>query len=371
MTVASPRQGLRVSSDIYKVLVGDLAFSTVPTTIMGATLVLVCLVAGGMNGNRFLLVTACGSAAGMTGKLVLMAWQRRLMRDDTITFALARRFAVQHRIATFLTAACVAGTSAWIFLHLSTEWHMLAATLLFAYGSGVVGRLSILPTLAIPALILASVPGIVACAMYDDTAHRLSSGIFVVFVMGSFETVRHLHRRAVRHITTELDMATLARKDALTGLFNRLGFREALRSRSSRSSGLLVIHCLDLDGFKAVNDRLGHAAGDDLLVQVACRIQTLADGIVVGRLGGDEFAVLQTGLRRTEDASGLADRIVEALSHPFVLDRETVSIGCSLGFTVDRAENADVDAMLRDADAASYAVKRAGGGGVMAWQPGL
>ncbi|MCQ8277145.1 GGDEF domain-containing protein [Acetobacteraceae bacterium KSS8] len=369
MMDAPPRKGRKVSSDIYKVLVGDLAFSTVPTTIMGVTLVLICLVVGGIEGEWFLLAIACGSVLGMTGKLTIMARQRRLIRKETVTFFQARLFATQHFMATQLTAICVAGTSWWIFVYCSNEWHMLAAALLFAYGSGVVGRLSVLPMLAIPALVVATVPGIITCAMDNDIPHRLSSLIFVVFLLGSFETVRHLHRRAVRHITMELDMATLARKDSLTGLLNRLGFREALRSRSVRPSDRLVIHCLDLDGFKAVNDQLGHAAGDDLLVQVAHRIRTLSDDIVVGRLGGDEFAILQTGLTRPQDASALASRIVEALSQPFVLDGRAVSISCSLGFAVDRAGNADFDIMLRDADAASYTVKRAGGGAAMASQP--
>ncbi|WP_343528487.1 GGDEF domain-containing protein [Sphingomonas sp.] len=355
----------RVSPDVYKALTVDLAYSALPTTIMGATLIVVAIVAGGYDGDPILILTACCGGAAAIGKLALMGWQRRLARVDGIDLAEARRFQVRHSVATLVMAATVAGTASRMFLHPRVEWHVLAAALLFAYGSGVVGRLSILPALALPALVTAAVPVIAACATWGDTAHRLTALMFAIFLFGSFETVRYIHRRAVRHIATELDMATLARNDPMTGLANRLGFREAFRTKALHPTGPLALHCLDLDGFKGVNDRLGHAAGDALLVEVARRLVTAASGSTVARLGGDEFAILQHGIGHVDDAKAVADAVIAGLREPFEIAGTTVRIGASLGFTVAAPATADFDAMLRTADAASYRIKRAGGGAAM------
>jgi diguanylate cyclase (GGDEF)-like protein len=143
----------------------------------------------------------------------------------------------------------------------------------------------------------------------------------------------------------------LSRSDPLTGCLNRLGFAErfgeeiASARRHAASVGLIV---LDLDGFKAVNDTLGHAAGDDLLRWVAATLSSLSrGGDVTGRLGGDEFTVM---LRET-DAAGLelsAARIRRALSE---------RVQATTGVAAFPADGDDLDALLRHADAGLYAVR--------------
>jgi diguanylate cyclase (GGDEF)-like protein len=156
------------------------------------------------------------------------------------------------------------------------------------------------------------------------------------------------HEALVRH---------QALHDPLTGLPNRRALTGALTAGSQQA--LLLV---DLDNFKPVNDRLGHAVGDELLVDVAARLLTAvrpADTVV--RLGGDEFAVV---IHDGDAAAAVlvAERIVEAVGKPFQVAGVTVHIGASVG--VSTTENAaDDDQLLREADEAMYRVKQASKGG--------
>jgi diguanylate cyclase (GGDEF)-like protein len=152
--------------------------------------------------------------------------------------------------------------------------------------------------------------------------------------------------------------------DGLTNLPNRALFRErvghALRRRSQAGTPLALLF-IDLDDFKTVNDQLGHAAGDDLLVAVAGRLQTCVRGEdTVARLGGDEFAILLEQASSHEVALRVADRVLEAMRPPFVLGDHQVRIGASVGVTVSHAT--EVDAVLHEADVAMYTAKARGKG---------
>jgi diguanylate cyclase len=152
--------------------------------------------------------------------------------------------------------------------------------------------------------------------------------------------------------------------DGLTSLPNRALFRErvahALRRRSQAGTPLALLF-IDLDDFKTVNDQLGHAAGDDLLVEVGGRLKTcVRDEDTVARLGGDEFAILLEQASSHEVAVRVAGRILEAMRPPFVLQGRQVQVGASVGVTVSGAS--EVDAVLREADVAMYMAKAHGKG---------
>jgi diguanylate cyclase (GGDEF)-like protein len=152
--------------------------------------------------------------------------------------------------------------------------------------------------------------------------------------------------------------------DGLTNLPNRGLFRErvdhALRRRSQAGTPLALLF-IDLDDFKTVNDQLGHAAGDDLLVAVAGRLKTcVRDEDTVARLGGDEFAILLEQAPSHEVAVRVAGRILEAMRSSFTLHGQQVQIGASVGVTVSDAT--EVDAVLREADVAMYTAKARGKG---------
>ena len=168
----------------------------------------------------------------------------------------------------------------------------------------------------------------------------------------------------------ETKLAHMARHDALTGLPNRVLFREHMEQtlrQQPREKGLAVLS-LDLDGFKNVNDSLGHPMGDALLQVVADRLRDCTqDTDLVARLGGDEFAVIQKEVPQMADTRALASRIVEALNKPFDIDSQLIQIGASVGIaTIEDVADAQGavagELFLKSADLALYRAKSEGRG---------
>jgi diguanylate cyclase (GGDEF)-like protein len=145
-----------------------------------------------------------------------------------------------------------------------------------------------------------------------------------------------------------------ATRDQLTGLLNRRG----LVGRAEQLPGHLGVLFCDLDGFKAINDTLGHAAGDELLERVARRLEDrMREGAVLGRMGGDEFVVVVPGAS-DDDLAGLGRRIEVDLGRPFLLEAGMARIGVSIGAAHAAPGQRDLDGLLGRADALMYEVKR-------------
>jgi diguanylate cyclase (GGDEF)-like protein len=157
-----------------------------------------------------------------------------------------------------------------------------------------------------------------------------------------------------------------ARHDSLTGLPNRTLLRDSLEracQMAVRDGSPVALLFLDLDNFKTVNDSLGHAAGDDLLVAVAARLLgCLRPGDLAARLGGDEFAVVLTGSADARSVREFATRLTEALRQPFTLGTAEIVLGASTGIALAGPEALGPDDMLRNADAAMYSAKALGKG---------
>lgn len=157
-----------------------------------------------------------------------------------------------------------------------------------------------------------------------------------------------------------------ATHDVLTGLQNRRRFSERLQqalTAVAHSKEKVALLQIDLDEFKAVNDTLGHGAGDALLQLVSGRIRdTLQDGESAYRYAGDEFAVIQSGKEQPEDAERLAAALVEALKAPFVINDIPVFIGASVGIAFGPEHGTESEQLMKAADIALYAAKRDGRG---------
>jgi diguanylate cyclase (GGDEF)-like protein/PAS domain S-box-containing protein len=171
----------------------------------------------------------------------------------------------------------------------------------------------------------------------------------------------------------EEELAHRAFHDSLTGLPNRALFRNRVDhaiDRSARAGTDPAIAYVDLDGFKTVNDSLGHDAGDEVLREVARRLEAvLRSGDTVARLGGDEFAVLiEHGAEPLAEVESIAQRILEALRAPFVVDGHRVVVGASVGVAAGDGE-ADGSALLRNADIAMYRAKSGGKGRWVHYEP--
>jgi diguanylate cyclase (GGDEF)-like protein/PAS domain S-box-containing protein len=168
-----------------------------------------------------------------------------------------------------------------------------------------------------------------------------------------------------RHRLTE-QLTHQAFHDALTGLPNRLQFKEQITvalERTTRDGAIPAVCFIDLDDFKTVNDTLGHLMGDRLIVEAASRLrQSVREGDVVARLGGDEFALLLEMPRGQADIIRIVERIVSDFDQPFLLDGHTIVTGASVGIaTVDRPGLSRTE-LIRRADVAMYAAKAAGKG---------
>jgi diguanylate cyclase (GGDEF)-like protein/hemerythrin-like metal-binding protein len=163
---------------------------------------------------------------------------------------------------------------------------------------------------------------------------------------------------------TERLLQEAARTDALTELPNRVLLQERLTAglaTASRHRHLLGLLVADLDGFKAINDRHGHAAGDTVLREVARRFAACVRcEDTLARVGGDEFVVVLPEIERREDAAVLAARLVNALRTPVPVGEATVVVGVSAGIAIFPDDGADIDTLFARADAAMYASKHAG-----------
>ncbi|MFI1722051.1 putative bifunctional diguanylate cyclase/phosphodiesterase [Streptomyces sp. NPDC020489] len=177
------------------------------------------------------------------------------------------------------------------------------------------------------------------------------------------------YQLALMEDTTERRLLNLrlryeATHDALTGLPNRTFFFERLEKALGAGAGQRFGLCyLDLDGFKTVNDSLGHAAGDRLLVEVADRLQSCATapGEMVARLGGDEFVALTTGTDTEREVDELASRIMNALINPISVDGRELTVRGSIGIVEGPAGERSAAEVLRSADITMYRAKSAGG----------
>ena len=156
----------------------------------------------------------------------------------------------------------------------------------------------------------------------------------------------------------------MAYHDPLTRLPNRALLADRLQlalAKAQRERRVLAVCYLDLDGFKPINDTWGHAAGDELLIQVARRLQNQVRGNdTVARLGGDEFVVLLVDLPTIDEGERALQRILEALAAPFVVGATTAMISASAGATFFPNDGADPDTLIRHADQAMYLAKQAG-----------
>jgi diguanylate cyclase (GGDEF)-like protein len=316
----------------------------------------------------------------MLRTLVAQRRQERLMRHlYEIQRALSRRVPLGEVLRTILAAALdvVAEERGRAELWLPGS-EVLDPTVLVATGASGTGDLSWEQRLIDPADPVAGQPVLGA----DDSGRSSASvpvhergrtvGALAVTLCGDREFQEAATERLLllaEHVSLALTDAKtahdmeVARHDALTGLVSRALFHERLQDylAADAAAGRVALLFVDLDRFKAVNDTLGHAAGDRLLVEVARRLQTtVRPGDMVGRLGGDEFAVILSPATE-EHAVDVATRIIDKLSRPYeVADGATAEIGASVGVALNTSD--DQSELVRRADIAMYSAKRSGRG---------
>ncbi len=193
-----------------------------------------------------------------------------------------------------------------------------------------------------------------SCAAIVDDEHIYAGGVLI------FNDI-------TERKNTEQQLKRLARFDELTGLANRTLFREFLRkslSRARRGGRLMGLMFLDLDRFKAVNDELGHTAGDKLLRGVATRLQrAVREGDLVARLGGDEFAIVFDEIDSAASAGGIAEKLLCDIARPYLIENRRINVYSSIGIALYYGDEESADGLIRKADTAMYEAKRRGRNG--------
>jgi diguanylate cyclase (GGDEF)-like protein len=183
-------------------------------------------------------------------------------------------------------------------------------------------------------------------------------------VVGFNRMLSELQQRDREKREAEAKLQHMALVDELTGLPNRRLLSDRLSQSlkaAERDRRMLALLYIDLDGFKPVNDSLGHRIGDLLLKQVAGRLQTRARvSDTLARIGGDEFTLILTGIHSKADAEKVAASLLEALTSPFQIDGQGIRIGASIGISLFPEHGRDGDELLQQADFAMYAAKRSG-----------
>ncbi len=362
---------------VYRELVDGLADNIVPMAILCGM-----ILSGGihilsiMPSRLVLVATICGVLSCLLKIGVILDHHHRRASYRSASLDRVRRHECVHAVTTLTVCLSISLYSVAIYRLPLVVLHLLPVAITFGYSAGLIARVSIRPNIASGAIICLGVPNALAIGARGGQ-YLFVAAIVAIFVAAGLQSVGYVYATARRAVTLRLQMETLARHDPLTGLLNRLGLREAFETLTSGEAGRIAVHAFDLDGFKGINDGFGHAAGDKLLTILAARIQAVVpEGTIVARVGGDEFIVVQRG--GAEAAQGLAERLHMQLTQPCDLvgacdpvhgdssgpvgKASTVAVGISLGYMVGVVPHADLEDMIQQADARSYAAKRAGGG---------
>lgn len=165
------------------------------------------------------------------------------------------------------------------------------------------------------------------------------------------------------HLNNERRLKDIAEKDQLTGLVNRAFFNDRLENalNNVRRAGSVALMFIDLDEFKHINDTLGHDSGDSLLCQVAVRLKDcLRDADTIARIGGDEFTVILNNVHNPHTVAMVADKLVEALTAPFVIAERSIYVTCTIGIAIAQSDGVEPKALMKQADVALYKAKEAG-----------
>ncbi|WP_165490982.1 GGDEF domain-containing protein [Lichenihabitans psoromatis] len=353
-----------IRRDLARLLFSTIAPIIIMTVIFASV---TSLVAVRLGDPILWILMAAGVIAGLARLAVTIAYRRDNSADATPPTSKDQTQLVwEHRYATasFVFAAILGVTGARILSTTDPVCQMLFTGVIFGYGSGAVSRLSIRPWICIPSVFLGVVPSIVAMCWHGGLYDVANGLVMAAFMLGSLETVRHIHRSVLDELFNRRIHATLARHDALTGLANRIQLTESLNAgmaAAAKNNVLLAVHALDLDRFKQVNDTYGHTVGDALLCAAADRIAAnLRNGDLVARIGGDEFVIVQVVIHHATDAEMLARRVLKALRSPFLITGHMVQIGTSIGIAVAPLDTRDPLEIVTLADQALYRAKTGG-----------
>jgi diguanylate cyclase (GGDEF)-like protein len=360
----------RPSDAIYVELVDALFTMTPPLVILLISLGVVGAAVFTRTGDWLVLGLIITALLISAERILMTQRYRRTTADAPLSPAAAQLWERRFSARGIITTAIVGALGARCFMLPYPKIHMLIVGVLFAYAAGIVTRVAYRPQIAIVNLLILSIPPIIACLLVGGMVYWCLALLMTIFLIGAFETVRHLYTTVVSQLTLKLRFAGLARCDPLTGLSNRLALNENLETivaAASREGRPIAIHSLDLDNFKQANDRFGHPVGDAILREVAKRLLRLTRQTdLLVRLGGDEFVLVQTAVESREQTVALATRILREIATTYHINGNAIQLGTSVGIAVMTPDQSpSAEELLGRADQALYQAKRTGGGFVV------
>jgi len=357
-----------VSDAVYMEIIAELYGTLVPIVSMGIGQLIVGIITARETGDMTTAaLTALGVLVACVRALDVLAYRRRFAGTMPLDLAEAARWELRYAAGTGATALILGLFAARSLVLNDTICSVMAIGIGFGFGAGTVVRLSLRPAVAIVDLLATGMPAIVVTFMQPDAPHVGLGLMLTIYLAASIEMVRLTYNSTINQITLKRQFEQLARLDPLTGIFNRSILDTDLAQMVADSkAGAVAIHAIDLDHFKAANDRFGHPVGDALLKQVAARLKSVAGpGDFIVRMGGDEFILVQKSIS-CSDAELMAQRIFESVSAPYRVDGHDVVIGLSIGVAISPGDGQSVDALLSGSDKALYRAKESRGGYVLA-----
>lgn len=313
----------------------------------------------------FYLIALAGTVTASLRLAIILGFHNRAPVTP-ITLAEARRWEKGYAYSAFAFTVVLAALIVATFqLDGSQGGHVLSIGLVMALTAGSYLRTlrywicATISTLAIGTLALAFV-------LTGDALYQALSLLLIVYLISIYESSDHIIGQFEELLVARRELDFAAHHDPLTGLLNRRGV-DLILAEACQNGEPLTLLMLDLDEFKLVNDKLGHAAGDELLRQVSKRLKRLVrPEDIAARIGGDEFTIIIRGSSDMEFANQVAARAVMAVSAPFELMGQSTRIGTSIGiatqdWNAEKPGDRAATLMMR-ADGALYEAKRAGKG---------
>jgi diguanylate cyclase (GGDEF)-like protein len=359
-----------ISDAIYLEIIATLYGTTVPILVAGICQAIVGAISVRESGDAFTAVlTVLGVVVTIARMIDVSAFRRQTRRTPLLDRAEAIGWERRYAVGTVVMAFILGLFAARSLFVADAICLVMAVGIAFGFCAGIVARLSLLPALAILDFIVVGLPPIAAALIKQwDVAHVVLALMFLVFIVAGVEMVRLSYTAMMNQMTLKQTFEQLARIDPMTGLLNRSVLATDFAQVVAESgSAMVAVHAIDLDHFKAANDRYGHPVGDALLKQVASRLKSLAGPAdLIVRMGGDEFILVQSSVPSRSDAESTAQRIFEAIGAPYHVDGHEIRIGASIGIALSPEPGRTVEALLSRSDAALYGAKERRGGYVFA-----
>lgn len=358
------------SDAIYFEIIATLYGSSVPILVAGICQAIVGAISVRESGD---IVTAILTVIGVVVTVARMIDVSAFRRQATRAPSLDRNNAIgwerRYSAGTVVMGLILGLFAARSLFVADAICLVMAIGLCFGFCAGIVARLSLLPALAVLDFIAVGGPPIAAAFVKQwDVPHVALGLMFLVFMVAGVEMVRLSYTAMMNQMMLKQTFEQLSRTDPMTGLLNRSVLATDLaRIVAERGETHVVVHAIDLDHFKAANDRFGHPVGDALLKQVTVRLQSVAgQGDLIVRMGGDEFIVAQRSVSSRDAAEQMARRIFEQVSAPYCIEGHDIVIGASIGIAMSPEDGASVETLLSRSDKALYRAKTQRGGFVFA-----